>query len=512
MWTRILGSIVLVVVASALLFEIQLIVDIRSFEYRYIFDLLGAKGLTIVLLFHVLAVSVFYWSLTAIQIFQLPRVRLSVAAVTMFVPAVVFAWFLDWVLLEEPLSATNRDTDILFDRRSEVQDAAAKYALEHGGIHLLLEATGSGLSPNEDNVAVLMARVVINHPGSFESAPIGSVISKYSDKYGVSPTLLLAWAYLDSFYGEAKSGPMPFFRSMTGETFRDFVQVHLPPWVIESRTRIFLIQSDWLEQLAGQGLGSKLRYALHKATYDVSVDPYDTNIYSDVFLMLQTFPNEFPELIHPKSEIDEALKSSFNALRGSVLSQSCHSPYDQPLRDDQFYDVNRDHLTTFARAIFYKLLSDFDFATRVQALVIKYYDQLFEHRLGAPTWEKIGSRQQAALVAILRDVFVPNIGRLSGNVYLLPELNCTPFEFVAEEAVWADLTVQDKLWIPEEREKLWAAATYKLRNLGEVWQVITGEEFNIGEPVTDTISDSEAVISRNIDRLDWHFSGASNNR
>ena len=98
--------------------------------------------------------------------------------------------------------------------------------------------------------------------------------------------MLFYLLYLNNFYGEAVSGPLPFAAEMTGKTFRDFVQAHLSWWFVESTFRVQAIESNFFVLIFGERLGTKLKYAVQKATYDISVDPYDTNTLSDIYVIL----------------------------------------------------------------------------------------------------------------------------------------------------------------------------------------------------------------------------------
>jgi len=500
-WSLVAGVFVLITTSCLFLLELWILLDLRSFEYAYLIDLIGARGGAIILLVHLPIVAVTYWAFFAIFGRPPPKKTRLTRISLILLPSLAFLWMLDWVILEHPVTAElpllNRDHSHI----AETQDTILQYAVDRADITALLGPTEPAILSEKSDLATMFARVAINHPHLYENLSMGTVIARTASQHNVDAALLFAWAYLDSFYGEAASGPIPFFHSMTGETFRDLVQVHLPYWFIESSVRAKLIETDWLEHFAGPSVGAKLRYAIHKATYDVSVDPYDTNIFSDVYLVLQKYPQEFQLLFQSTEEIDIALRNAFNKLQENALMTDCHRPYDLPIRDARYYEANRFSIVTFARAIYYKLLFDFEFATKVQALVARYYQDFFEQTLSTQTWQRISEGQRTALVAILRDVYVPNIGRPSGNLYVLPELNCTPVVFVSQEASVVDWSTQDNIWRPEEHQRLWAGATYKLRNLAEVWQSIKGQELRIDEPPTDTISDSEVVVRRNLHRL-----------
>jgi hypothetical protein len=116
---------------------------------------------------------------------------------------------------------------------------------------------------------------------------------------------------------------------------------------------------------------------------------------------------------------------------------------------------------------------------------------------------RFSPEQKMALVAMLRDVYMPNIGRPSYNLYLLPEFNCAPFSFVASELGSSAAALSDATttWRPQHSERLWAGAAYKLRNLSEVLEATRGHPLPGINP-TETTSDALTVLALNRARLE----------
>jgi hypothetical protein len=290
---------------------------------------------------------------------------------------------------------------------------------------------------------------------------------------------------------------MPFFREVTGEMFRDLVQAHLPWWFVESPLRVALIERPWFNRLVGDAHGVKLRYAFQKATYDIAISPYMNSVYSDLFLILREYRSEFPDLFGPDSRTDP-LARAFLALESSGLQQPYDLPYVHSKRDNEYYSRYRNELISFARAAVYRLSGDFDFATKVQALVAKYYATQYAQRIGAERWTALSERQKTALLAMLRDVYVPNIGRVADNLYMAPEFNTTPIIFFAEE-VARDFTRavdSNKTWVPADSSRFWGATGLMLRVLSETWGVMTGMALP-GVVSADTIPEAAKVLARN---------------
>jgi len=93
------------------------------------------------------------------------------------------------------------------------------------------------------------------------------------------------------------------------------------------------------------------------------------------------------------------------------------------------------------------------------------------------------------------DVFKPNVGRLGNNLYALPELNCVPLRFVAENALKysEDLINLQVGWRPPGYEDLWAGAETKLFVFNEVWRVVYGKSLP-GLPVSSTLSEAHRLL------------------
>src|SRR5262249_7707565 len=102
---------------------------------------------------------------------------------------------------------------------------------------------------SKDELRLMYERTFVNFPEIYKTHPIGATIDKYASRYEVDPALLFFLIYIDSYYGESVSGPIPFLRSMTPETVRDLVQIHLPGWFIEAPPRKYLVSSDIFDRL-----------------------------------------------------------------------------------------------------------------------------------------------------------------------------------------------------------------------------------------------------------------------
>ncbi len=478
------------VALSILGLQAYCIVDLRVFELPYLWCLLGLRGAVFMIFLNVGLIMVVWHALR----YALKGTRPSLSRVSRFILIawlIAVAWLSEWTFLETPLSV--RLASLTIDEKYKRRTADRVHTAARSS-HLTT-LIPPGAKADERTLAAMSARVSLNRPAVFAKHPLGTTIKRWAERYEVSPALLFYWAYIDSFYGEAMSGPMPFFKEMTGETFRDLVQAHLPWWFVESHVRAVLLESDLLERIAGGSFGNKLRYALQKATYDVSVDPYDTNVFSDIFLVLREYKSEFPEIF--MDEMDKPLARAFTVLEDNTLLQPYDRPYDHPKMSTNYYRRFRDDLITFSRAAFYRMLFDFDFATKVQALVARYYSNQYAAQLGREIWNGISEPQRIALLAMLRDVHVTHIGRVSYNLYVLPELNCTPFSFLSSKARehTAELLEARRIWRPDNYQDLWAAAGFKLRVLSEVWEAVTGTSFQ-SFPASKTVDDSILVIAR----------------
>lgn len=466
--------------------------DLRQFEYEPLARLMGIEGVAFSSAIVLGAAALTYRAAGAAVAGHPLFPRGGIARLALLSWALLILWLADWVFQEKPVTFAVR----VAVRGESALDAALRAARAQAASDGSLAAIrGFAPNANADSVAVMVARIKANRPMTYRDAQIGLAIASEAHKYGVSPVLLLHWTYIDSFYGESPPGPMPFFAEINPEMFRDLVQAHLPWWFIESPIRVWLINSDFLD-FAGAEFGKKLRYAVQKACYDIAISPYMNSVYSDLFLILREYKAEFPDLFGNTS-IDPALRDSFLSLDGSVMRVTNDDPYAGPVADADFYRAHRQDLIDFGRAAVYRLSGDFRFATKVQALVARRYTDEYERRLGKDRWAKVSERQRTALLAILRDVYVPNIGRTSSNLYMVPELNLAPISYVAAEARANsdDLSKVDRTWVPKDGSaRLWGATGLMLRVLAEVWQV-TSEHGLPGVHPADTINDSLVVLS-----------------
>lgn len=470
------------------------VTDLRSYEFEWLWRLIGARGTAFaaalvsgLVLFTALALR------GAFGFAWLPRVarRIVTGALLLWMFAIV--WLADWVFLEKPLTVRLQESFLTESDEAAAVDAALERFSRDGSLDAL-----AAHYPDLDRrrVAVMLDRIAVNRPSVFDDVAIGEILVEHAVRYGVSPALLLHWCYIDSFYGEAPAGPMPFFAEVNGEMFRDLVQAHLPSWFIESPIRVALIEGPWFEYLLPRSLATKLRYAFQKATYDIAIAPFMNSVMSDLFLILREYPDEFPELFGEPGRNDP-LARAFLALRDEGLLEPYHEPYVHAPRTAEYYERYRKHLIDFGRAAVYRISGDFRFATKAQALVARYYSDQYAARIGAERWAQLSERQQTALLAMLRDVYTPSIGRVSYNLYMVPEFNTTPIGFLAGEVSKNFDSVADprRTWVPTDREKLWGATGLMLRVLGEVWQTLSGEALP-GFPPTKTIDDAVKVLAR----------------
>lgn len=463
LWRSVFFLVCALLGMSILLVQIYGFLGMRSFEFSYIKRLLGLKGLATLTIVDVGIALVFCFVFFTVVLKR--RVKLGrICQVALLLWFVVCLWVLQWLFMETPLTVRMKRPFL----NREVEEVAL------GAFAPLVRS-----EQIIDKKAIMYERIRLNRPEIYSRFDISKTIEKYAEIYHVEPVLLFHWLYLTSFYGEATSGRVPFLRNMTAETFRDFIQVHLPYWFVESAIRKNLIESTLLETICfGSDFGHKLRYAFQKATYDVSLEPYDTNIFSDVFLILKEYKSHFPEIfcVTNLDQLTIRLRDAFLQLEDNCLLQPYECPYNAVARPKKYYTKYREALIMFSRATFYKSLFDFEFATKIQALVARYYETKFKDNLGNAFWAKVPMQQKSTLIAMLRDVYCPNIGRLSYNVYALPEFNCAPFHFVVNEAVREKdrLLDNNEIWRPTDFRKLWGAASFKLRVLSEVWQVMYG--------------------------------------
>ena len=418
--------------------------DLYEFEYQPLYALLGKLGVA-TLLAVVLGFMLLLWR-ASLVLFDRP-VRWNIASNALLAAwAALLILILQWMFIETPLTVRFRDKlagDRPWQGTALANSDFEQFSLARGAANPLLR----------QQLRAAYERIRVVNPASYGAHPIGKTVDKYAQLYDVDATLLFYLAYVHSFWGEAVSGPVPFAESMTSETIRDLIQIHLPSGFIEARLRGWLISSEFLEDLAGHGFGHKLRYAIHKATLDVSAQPYDLNLLSDVFLVLKEYPDEFPEVLAATSTdpLRLALRSTFLRLREHTLQKPYEQPYSISPLGAEYYSASRDDLKRFGRAAYYLSVADFDFATRVEALLIDYQRDYYISRIGMKQWSQLPDFQTAALLAMTRDVYVPSIGKLAYNLYALPEMNCTPVEFVAGELgsdMASVLENRDRLWRP----------------------------------------------------------------
>lgn len=491
---RVGAAVVGLVGAFGIFCFLYALLHMRAWEWPHLYPILGIRGfLWAAFLVTGLVIFTWHWLSRALVPAALVRRRLWFKAL-MSAWALGLAWTADWAYFETPPTVALEDHFIGAAAKERAATAAVQRYRADGSI-----AAVKTLLPNVDErrLAIMFARVAVNQPQVFDRVSIGGIIAKYSQKYHVSPVLLLDWNYLDSIYGKSPSGPMPFFAAMNVQLFRHLVQVHLPPWLVESRFRRAMIASPWLPPIVGQRLAMKLRYGAQKATYDIAITPYMTNVMSDLLLVLQKYPDQFPDLLGPDATRDP-LARSFLALRGAALLPPYDQPYTHAPRDAAYYERHRRDLISFARAAVYRLSGDFDFATKVQALIARYDMDRYADQLGPARWAALSQRQQTALLAILRDVYVPNIGHASYNLYMSPEFNDTPIAYTATEAAaqYGEVARTDKIWLPPHPEYLWGATASMLRVLSEVWGITTGTPL-AGVHPTSTMDGDLNVLVRN---------------
>jgi hypothetical protein len=79
------------------------------------------------------------------------------------------------------------------------------------------------------------------------------------------------------------------------------------------------------------------------------------------------------------------------------------------------------------------------------------------------------------MLAMIRDLYTVNVGHLGYTLYAVPELNCTPLEFVAAEAIANSAKLEPPLkhvWRPKNYLYLSGGATSRLRVMNEVWALV----------------------------------------
>lgn len=485
--TRIMILSIIAGACVALAFEIALLIDLESYEWAPLWELIGLRGLLTIVALNVGLLALLSRLLHGLLGRPHPARRTS--NVILAVTGLVALWVLQYMFLETPVTVRLA----LLTRGEAVAGQPNPADQDFSGFSLARRAAAAS---DRQRLQVMYSRVRVNNPDAYARHPIGATIDRYAERYGVDPSLLFFLTYIDSFYGEAVSGPVPFLRAMTSETIRDTVQVHLPAWFVESSPRRALVTGTTVNRLFGEALGFKLRYAVHKSTLDVSLQPYALNTYSDIFLVMQAYPGEFQDLLgaQPADPAAAALRESFLRLRDSALLRPYEQPYTPKPHVADWYDAHRADLERFSRAAFYVTLRNFDFATRVQALLSTYQRDYYRTRIGPQRWDALPDWQQVAMLAMIRDLYVPNVGHLAYNVYALPELNCTPLEYVANEAAnsTAVNAAMDQLWRPTDYSKLWGGATYRLRVMNEIW------ELTHGKPIPGLGVEYTTEVARNV--------------
>ena len=472
MWSSIrrAGAALCVVGCIAFLaVEIAVLVDLFDFEFLPLYELIGARGVGVIVVLNLGLIALLYratmcWRQVA------PSYRRLTSAVIV-IAAVGLIGLLQYMFMEMPITVT-----AVMRARSA---AASPGELTESEDFSRFTLTRRAVTPEaRATLRVMYDRIRLNSPQVYARFPIGETIDEYSQRYEVDPIFLFFRAYINSFYGEALSGRVPFFRTMTSETIRDVVQIHLPGWFVESKLRIFLIESPFFNRLVGDEAAFSLRYAVHKATLDVSTQPYDVSTFSDVFLVMKEYPEEFKDVLEaPSSDaLRSNLKAAFTALRESALQAPYERPYMRPAYTAAYYASNRNQLKRFARSAYCLTVLDFTFATRIQALLSKYQTGFYRRAMGGDVWTGLPDWQRLVMLAMIRDLYTPNVGRPGYNVYALPELNCTPVDYVAGQARDASAELlgptMHVIWRPPNAEYLWGGAGYQLRVMNDVWSAV----------------------------------------
>jgi hypothetical protein len=486
---RLLALLAILGGISVLVFEALGLFDLFGFEYAPLLQLIGWRGVLFIIALDVGLIVFISRLLTWLRNYR-PR-RPLLTRLILGIWALLLLWLLEWMFMETPLTlrvASSRQKPAPIELTGALAQDFGRFSL----------AQGVKDPAAREKLAVMYERIRVNTPEAYAANPLGATLDKYAVAYDVDPEVLFFFLYVGSFWGEAVSGQVPFLNEMTSETIRDLVQIHVPGWFIESGLRRQLIESHFLEQVAGTGFGWKLRYAFHKTTLDVSTQPYDINIFSDLVLVLQQYPNAFPELSSNDTSdpVVTAFRDSYRAIGARALVAPYEQPYASPPLDAAWYSANRQNLKKFTRAAYYRLVLDFDFATRVGALIVKYQGNYYAKKLGAQRWNAIPRYERASMLAMTRDLYMPNVGHLGPNLYALGEINCTPVEFVAAQAV-ADPegpgASEQRVWRPKDYLQLWGGASTKLRIFNELWQVLHAEPMPGLDP-ENTVDDARRIV------------------
>jgi hypothetical protein len=469
------------------LFEIYAISDLWRFELPYIISMFGLSGILIISLMNA-GFLVLTW-----HFFRHGSVFVkgsTLAGIFLILWCFVMLWFVDWMFVPNPLTLRLR---LLF--RDSVGVAGYHPKADVGALGAFMRDRSPAFP---DQLGIMLDRIIVNNPPLYSQNGVAATILKYSRRYNVDPILLFYLNYIDSWYGKGPSGPIPFFSRMTPATVRKLIQVHLPTMMVESPIRVYLASTNFYQYFLGDSfIAWQLREFAHKFTLDASVSPYALNTFSDVLLVMKEYPSEFRELSTdlPGDGLSEALHHAFVAIAPTTLRKPYEEPYEHPSYGSSYYHTYRGDLKKFARAVFYKLIFDFEFGTKVQALRIKYDEQILRNAVGEEPWHDLDNKQKLAMLSMSRDMFTPNVGRLGENLYTLCEINCTPIAFRAAEATreLGVIKTSDNIWRPREYQHLYAGAGYRLRVLSEVWQAFYGAPLPGLQP-TDTVGESLRIV------------------
>lgn len=467
--------------------EIYILLTLRSFEISSVMKMFGFVGVATVL---ALNVGLFFsaWRVLYHRKIFPPRHRITNAFLVLW--CCLILWFGDWMFVPDPLTLK---IGLLFSDEQKIESYHSK-----ADVLALAPFTQDGLLAFPNRLGIMLDRIIVNAPVRYASTDYVSTILKYSHQYDVDPILLFYLNYIESWYGKGPAGPMPFFTLMTPQTVRKFVQVHLPPFVVESPIRVYLASSKFYNYIFGDSFTAwQLHEFAQKFTLDASIPPYASNIFSDALLVMKEYPDEFVDLQTDRDGVSIALNHSFAKIENDTLRKPYEDPYVNKPDGNEYYESYRGDLQIFARAVFYKMMFDFDFATKVQALRERYDERVLRETIGEEGWGRISNEQKQSMLVMMRDMFTPNVGRLGDNLYTLCEINCAPTTFVATEAK-RDLHLiesSSRIWRPKG-SKLYAGDNYRLRVFSEVWQAFYGVALP-GVYPTDTVSEALRIVEYN---------------
>ena len=473
-------------ITAGLVVESLATLDLWGFEIRYIGMMLGIRGICLVLFLNA-GLLLLAWNCFRYKSILTPSSVYSKVFLGLWLAMML--WFMDWMFLADPFT--------LRVRSALTEDIHSSDYHPRNDVRALAAFNPDGTLAFPDRLGIMLDRIVVNNPYLYAQNGFANTILKYSDRYKVDPILIFYLDYIDSWYGKAPAGPMPFFDRMTATTFRKLVQVHLPAFIVESPLRIYLASSNLYERLLGKTFTAwQLREFAQKFTLDASVLTA-VNIFSDALLVMKEYPGEFPELSASATAdpLSRALRDAYTRIAQSTLRKPYEEPYAHDKHSANYYNSYRQDLKKFARAVFYKLIFDFDFGTRVQALRIKYDEKILRDAVGLEAWRAIDKKQKLSMDAMSRDMFMPNVGKLGDNLYTLCELNCTPIAFVAEEAKrnLEAVATSRTIWRPSDSEKLYGGANFRLRVFSEVWQAFYGIPLPGINP-TNTVEEAITIV------------------